>query len=128
MISLIVLLIMLWVAELFNLGICKTATWNCVLLSLVVLGSNAVFVCVVFFLVLGSFAVAKNRSLVDRCMSCCWKNKKGGGGGDGDGGGGGGGVDVNVDVEVELTVIGSNAGEEKNKEVVVRSVVNPLVS
>jgi hypothetical protein len=129
MISLLGLWTMLWVAELFNLGQCKTLTLNCAVLSFMVLGSNAVFVCVIFFLVLGSFAVAKNRSLVDRCMSCCWKNKKGrGGGGGGDGGGGGGGVDVNVDVEVELTVIGSNAGEEKNKEVVVRSVVNPLVS
>ena len=50
--------------------------------------------------------------------------------------GGGGGkqetsneeVNVEVDVEVELTVIGSNAGEQKNKEVVVQSVVNPLLS
>ena len=94
-----------------------------------VLGSNAVFVCVVFFLVLGSFA--KSRSLVERCKSG-WGGRKGRGGG--------GGkqetsneevnveVNVDVDVEVELTVIGSNAGEEKNKEVVVQSVVNPLLS
>ena len=128
MISLLVLLTMLWVAELFNLGQCKTLTLNCIVLSFMVLGGNAAFVFVIFLLVLGSFSVYINLSLVDRCKSC-WKTKKG------RRGGGGGGkqatsneeveVDVEVEVEVELTVVGSNA-EEKNKEVVVQSVVNPL--
>ena len=118
MISLIVLLIMLWVAELFNLGICKTATWNCVLLSLVVLGSNAVFVCVVFFLVLGSFA--KNRSLVERCKSW-WGGRKDRGGE---------GKHETLNEELELKVMGSNASPEEGKnrddETGVQNVVNPL--
>ena len=130
MISLLVLLTMLWVAELFNLGQCKTLTLNCVVLSFMVLGGNAAFVFVIFLLVLGSFSVYINLSLVDRCKSC-WKKKKsrrgGGGGGKQTTSNEGVGVDVEVDVEVELTVVGSSSNaKEKNKEVVVQSVVNPL--
>jgi flagellar biogenesis protein FliO len=61
--SLVVLIILAWVAMVFNVSPCGNDDWHCVVLSLLVFGSNLVFVGMCSFVFIRAFAHGNTKAL-----------------------------------------------------------------
>ena len=63
--SLVVLIILAWVAMVFNVSPCGNDDWHCVVLSLLVFGSNLVFVGMCGFVFIRAFAHGNTKALAE---------------------------------------------------------------